>query len=88
MDYDYSNRSGLLPSAITERGFVVTVPHRQITDVAITVEGSNLRVTAKQVGSYAPFDSTIQVPSGYAAADARPIYYEGQMRIVVPKTAA
>ena len=88
MDYDYSKRGCFFPTAITERGFVVTLPHRQITDVAITVEESILRITAKQVGSHAPFDTTIQVPSGYTAANARPIYYDGQMRIVVPKAAA
>ena len=103
MDYDYSKRSYLLPdgckdlidaiqpnAAITERGFVVTVqlPGRQSADIEIRVEGSILRISAKQVGSHPAFDNSFQVPSGYVVADTRATYLHGRLRIVVPEAAA
>ncbi len=103
MDFHYSKRGYLLPegckdlidviqpkTAITERGFVVTarLPKLQSEDIEITVEGSTLRIIAKQGGVHVLFESMIEVPSGYTVADARAIYSNGSLRIVVPKAAA
>jgi HSP20 family molecular chaperone IbpA len=103
MDFDYSKRGYLLPegckdlidaiqpnTAITERGFVVTeqLPERQSIDIEIRVEGSILRITAKQFGSHAPFESTIEVPSGFVIAQASATYILDELRIVIPKAAA
>lgn len=105
MDYDYSKRGYLLPdgckdlidfiqpnTAITERGFIVTVhlSNLQNKDIQITVEGSTLRIQANWVGSHAQLESKIEVPSGYKVAYARANYnyFDGQLRIVVPKAVA
>ena len=102
MDYDYNKRGYLLPegckdlvdviqpkTTITERGFVVTaqLPELQSTEIEITVEGSTLRIVAKQTNSHPPFERMIDVPSDYSVADARATYSQGQLRIVVPKAA-
>jgi HSP20 family molecular chaperone IbpA len=94
MDYDYSQRSYLLPedcknlidliqpkTAVTERGFVVTarLPELQSTDITIIAEGSTLRIVTKQGGSL-----TVEVPGNYARAT----YLHGRLSILVPKAAA
>ena len=94
MDYNYSKRGYLLPggckdlvdviqpkTAITKRGFVVTVrlSVRKCSDVQVIAEGSTLRIITKQWGS-----STIEVPGAYLLAGARAMYLNGRLRIVVP----
>ena len=104
MDYHYSKRGYLLPegckdlvdliwpkTTITDHGFVVIaqLPELQSKDIEITVEGRALRIITKQGSSQGPFKNVvIEVPSDCALADARATYFQGQLRIVVPKQAA
>jgi HSP20 family molecular chaperone IbpA len=103
MDFDYSKRGCLLPegckdlidaiqpkTAITERGFVVTarLPELQSKNIEIIAEWRTLRIIAKQGGGHVPFESTIEVPSGYVIGQASATYILGELRIVIPKAAA
>jgi HSP20 family molecular chaperone IbpA len=102
MDYDYSKRGYLLPegckdlvdliqpkTTITAHAFVVTVrlPDLRNKDIDVTVEGNTLRIVTKQGGSHRPFESVVDVPADFALADARATYFQGLLRIVVPKRA-
>jgi HSP20 family molecular chaperone IbpA len=103
MDFDYSKRGYLLPegckdlidvieqkTAITERGFVVTVqlPEIQSKDIEIVVEGRTLRIIAKPGGGHIPVESKIEVPSGYTIDQASATYIKGELHIIIPKAAA
>lgn len=76
-------------TAITKRRFLVIaqLPERQSGDLEVTVEGGFLRIVAKPSGSHALFESTVEVPNGYAVANARAAYVNGELRILVPKAA-
>jgi hypothetical protein len=95
MDYDYSKRGHLLPegckdlgdviqpkTAITERGFEVAVKLSvpKCSDIQIIGEGNTLRITTTQGGCRA-----IEVPGAYPLAAARAVYFNGRLRILVPK---
>ncbi|HTV39111.1 MAG TPA: Hsp20/alpha crystallin family protein [Candidatus Sulfotelmatobacter sp.] len=100
MDYDYSNRSFLLPegckdlidviqptAAVTEHGFVLTVQLAgvQSDEIEITVVGRTLRIGVRQGASHAPFGGTVVVPWDYAIAQAQATYFKDKLYIVVPK---
>ena len=74
----------------TERGFVLTaqLPGLRNRDMEIKPEGSGLRIVAKLPDSQVPFESLIEVPSGYTIAQALATYIRGELRIVIPKAAA
>jgi hypothetical protein len=96
--YDYSKRGHLLPegckdlvdviqtkTAITERGFEVTVPLSvpKCSDIQIIADRSTLRVITRQCGSRA-----IEVPGAYPLAGARATYFNDRLHILVPKAGA
>ncbi len=93
--YDYSTRGYLLPegckdlvdviqpkTAITERGFEVTVPLSvpECSDIQIIADRSTLRIITRQCGSH-----PIEVPGAYPLAGARATYFHDQLHILVPK---
>jgi HSP20 family molecular chaperone IbpA len=74
----------------TAENFVVTtrLPGLRHGDIEIKVEGRSLRIIGKQSSSKVPIESVIEIPSGYELARALATYLKGQLRIVVPKSAA
>jgi len=78
-----------LRTAITDVGFVLTVflPSLRSEDVKITVVDNTVRITVKRAGNYVS-QTEIHVPSEYRPSGARANYLNGQLRIVIPKSAA
>jgi HSP20 family molecular chaperone IbpA len=68
----------------TPQSFIVTaqLPELRRGDIEIKVEGKSLRIIGKQSSSQ------VEIPPGYELARALATYLKGQLRIVVPKTAA
>lgn len=96
MDYDYGQRSFLLPegckdlldviqskTVITARGFEITVQLSVLkgSDIQIFAEGNTLRIITGPSSGRA-----IQVPNEYPLAGARAVYLNGRLRIVIPKS--
>ena len=94
-DYNYSQRTCLLPegckelvdviqprTAITERGFELSVQLSGLkcSDIQIIANGSTLRIITRQGGSRA-----IEVPGDCPLADARAMYFNDRLRILVPE---
>jgi HSP20 family molecular chaperone IbpA len=73
--------------AATASDFTVTarLPELGSGDLEIIVDGRSLRIVSKLPGSQDPFESVIVVAPSYDVADARATYFNGQLRIVVPK---
>jgi HSP20 family molecular chaperone IbpA len=74
--------------SVTENSFLVTaqLPKLENGDIEITVEGRQLRIVGMPEGE-ASFEAMVEVPDGYQVEDARAIYFDGELRIVVPKEA-
>ncbi len=74
----------------TERRLVLTtqLPGLRQIDMEIKAEGSSLHIVAKLPDAQVPVESLIEVPSGYTIAQALATYIKGELRIIIPKTAA
>ena len=85
-----SDGDGVIATAtsFTKNSFLVTamLPELQNGDIEIIVEGRQLRVLGTPRGQ-AAFELVVEVPVGYVVAKARAIYFDGELRIVVPKKA-
>jgi HSP20 family protein len=84
----------------TEVGLVVKVelPGMKSENLEITVEGSRLRIAGNRPDccraancsflvmeiSYGPFESVLELPSGYDLSQAKAVYVNGFLRIDVP----
>ncbi len=84
----------------TEDGIVVKVelPGMKSENLEITVEGSRLRIAGNRPDccraancsflvmeiSYGPFESVLELPSGYDLSQAKAVYVNGFLRIDVP----
>jgi hypothetical protein len=75
-------------TSFTKNSFLMTaaLPELQNGDIEIVIEGRQLRVVVKPRGQ-AAFELLVEVPIGYVVAKARAIYFDGELRIVVPKKA-
>src|SRR5882672_10596695 len=86
----------------TENGVVVKVELAGMRSehLEITVEGTRLRISGNRPDgcrapkcsflameiSYGPFESVLELPSGYDLSQAKAIYVNGFLRIDVPQT--
>jgi HSP20 family protein len=84
----------------TETGLVVKVelPGMKSENLEITVEGNRLRITGNRPDccrapnctflvmeiSYGPFESVLELPSGFDLSQARAVYVNGFLRVDVP----
>ena len=73
-------------TSFTKNSFLVTafLPELRNGDIEITVEGRQLRIVGSPRGQPV-FELLVEVPNGYKVAKARAIYFDGELRIVVPK---
>jgi HSP20 family protein len=85
---------------VTDTGLVIKVelPGMKSENLEITIEGNRLRISGNRPDccrapkcsflvmeiSYGPFESVLDLPSGYDLAQARAIYVNGFLRIDVP----
>lgn len=84
----------------TDTGLVIKVelPGMKSENLEITVEGNQLRIAGTRPDccraakcsflvmeiSYGPFESVLELPSGYALSHAKAVYSNGFLRIDVP----
>jgi HSP20 family protein len=84
----------------TDTGLVVKVelPGMKSENLEITVEGSRLRIAGTRPDccrapkcsflvmeiNYGPFESVLELPSGYDLSEAKAVYVNGFLRIDVP----
>jgi len=97
---DYMTRGYLLPQGckdlidvitpkvtLTDRGLMITAqfPEVHSEDIEVTCDARQVRISRKQSGGHAAFDSVTDVPPDYDISRARAAYFSGQLRIVIPR---
>ena len=100
MDADYMRRGYLLPHgckdlieviapkvAVTDRGLMITaqLPDLRNEEIEVTCEARQIRISRKQSGRRAAFESVTELPADYDLSRARAGYFSGQLRVVVPR---
>ncbi|MBU6410793.1 MAG: Hsp20/alpha crystallin family protein [Verrucomicrobia bacterium] len=86
----------------TDHSLVIKVelPGMKSENLELTVEGSRLRIAGNRPDgcrpancsflvmeiNYGPFESVLDLPTGYDLADAKAVYVNGFLRIEVPRT--
>jgi HSP20 family molecular chaperone IbpA len=63
----------------------IKLPEKIIGDIAIMVDGQQVRIVPRSSTSQALFERVIEVPAGYNPAAAKAVYLNGILRILIPK---
>jgi len=73
---------------VTEKDLRITaaLPGLHSGDLEITVEGRILRIVGKQGDGNCPFESKVDLPLGYDESQARAVYINGKLGIMIPPT--